>query len=126
MIGYFGDISFKVSSDKVLTFKDLSKELKNRYVEHSVLNSKPILEYTGRDLETISLSIDFLASFGVHPLKEYGKLEKMFMKGESYSLYIGNKNMGKFVIESMSISYKEIDNKGNILKITAGINLKGA
>lgn len=50
----------------------------------------------------------------------------MFMKGESYSLYIGNKNMGKFVIESMSISYKEIDNKGNILKITAGINLKGA
>lgn len=67
MIGYFGDISFKVSSDKVLTFKDLSKELKNRYVEHSVLNSKPILEYTGRDLETISLSIDFLASFGVPP-----------------------------------------------------------
>ena len=75
-LGSWGkDLVFSVSSDKVLTFKKLNREVSSRWASHTPTFGKPKREFLGADLETITLDITLNAFLGVNITKTIKKLE---------------------------------------------------
>lgn len=102
VLGAFGSLPFVCSYGKVLTFHDLSRENAVRFAKHDVLGQKPILEFIGPELSTVSLSIRFDTSLGVPPLVGLKHIKAMMDNGMHKSLVIGGEYIGRFVIESIS------------------------
>ncbi|WP_265822498.1 phage tail protein [Geovibrio ferrireducens] len=123
-LGSFGSIVFEVSSSAVRTFDNLSRELSAKFVEHDVLNSKPVLQHVGTALTTISFTMYFNAFNGVNPEKELAALEAILNTGTEQPLFIGSKNFGKFVLEKISESRKVVGGKGELLTAEAAVTLK--
>ena len=44
-IGQFGEISFEVSSDKILTFEDFKRESESNFTNHNLIAQKPRTEF---------------------------------------------------------------------------------
>lgn len=123
MIGSYGDIVFTVSSDKILTFDGLEKDLSARYARHEIHLNKPILEFIGESLAEIKLSIKLDTNLGINPIKQLEKLETSIKNGERKVLMIGTNFIGYFAIEKISEKFRRVDNIGNILAIDIDINL---
>ena len=70
-IGTLGGISFHVSAwNDVYTFDEFSRSAKTRTASHEVIGQKPLTEYLGPDLQTLTLKIKLHASRGVKPRNE--------------------------------------------------------
>jgi len=125
-IGSLGDISFEVSDKKVFAFEDLKREGKMRYATHEVIGQKPILELVGPELEQISFKINLSVSLGINPEREMQKLRDKRDAGEVMSFVLGPKVVGKnkWVIENISETQSNIDNRGNAFTIAADITIK--
>ena len=57
MQGLYGLFPFTVSDSEVCTFRDLKKSRELVYAEHKTLDGLSRLQYTGRNLDTVSLTI---------------------------------------------------------------------
>lgn len=126
MIGSFGDIIFSVSRETAKTFKDLSRSESGRYATHDIHLKKPKLEFLGPGLSSVSFKMEFDASRGVNPQKETDKLIRMQRNGE-YGLFIlGGKRMGMghFVLKGVSVDFKRVDNRGNLLSASVDVTLE--
>lgn len=106
VIGAFGDLVFEVSALKVLTFDGFKREVKAKYAEHSIIGRPAVLEFVGRELEEISLTIKLISGLGVNPAEVALGLREMCQSGESNFLIIGNTVYGEneFVITDVSES----------------------
>ena len=86
-LGSWGkDLVFSVSSDKVLTFKKLGREISSRWASHTPTFGKPKREFLGADLETITLDITLNAFLGVNITKTIKKLESALKIGRINSI----------------------------------------
>lgn len=115
MIGCFGDLTFSVSSDYVLTFDNFQYNVKGRYARHELINSVPILEFSGADTEKITLDVLLTATLGVNPTEEIARVQNLCSDGTAEYLIIANMviGFGRWVItdvQTKSISY---DGRGN-------------
>lgn len=126
MIGSFGDVIFYVSRDSARTLKDLVRSEGGRYATHDIHLKKPKLEFLGPGLSDMSFKMEFHASRGMNPIKETDKLIRMQRDGEYHFFILGNKRFGMkyFVLKSVSIDFKVIDNKGVVLLAEADIKLE--
>jgi len=122
MIGSLGTVVFEVSSDYIKTFEDFSREAHARYAKHEVLGIKPIKQFLGPELDKIKLKINLSAAHGINPTQEINSLRYYMLKGKALPLMIGNKNLGKFTIETLNEGWTVVDNKGNL--ITAEIEIE--
>jgi len=122
MIGSFGSVIFEVSREKIFTFDNFKRVKKANFAQHKIINHKPILEYTGSDLDSIDFTIHLNINIGISPKEELKKLSDIIDSGEEKKLIIGNDIAGKFVLTQISEDHKFIDNKGRIL--IADITLK--
>lgn len=124
-LGYFGGLVFEVSDKKILTFNEFTRENSERWTEHEIDGHKPIPEYLGPGLDTISFTVEFNAYLGVNPLEEMDKLVRLSRNGEAHRLMIGKKGFGynKWYITSVSQAVEEVDHMGRILSITTNIEL---
>lgn len=121
MIGTLGGILFQVSTSKVLTFENLTRNGGAQYQKHEVILSKAKLEFLRPELDTISLPIRLDRFLGVQPLTEINKVRLYMNNGARLPLIIGGRFYGYWVVEKMSELWKNMDNLGNI--IVAEINL---
>lgn len=126
MIGSFGDVVFLVSREAARTIKDLSRSEGGRYATHDIHLKKPKLEFLGPGLSQMSFKMEFDASRGMHPIQETDKLIRMQRDGEYHFFILGNKRFGMkyFVLKSVSINFKAIDNKGVVLSAEADVSLE--
>ena len=102
VIGSLGQLPFVCSQKKVLTFSELSKESSVRWAKHDVIGKKPVLEYVGPDLSTISITIRFDSFLGVPPIVGLNRLKRMMENRQYKTLIIGGECLGRYVIESIS------------------------
>lgn len=123
MIGNLGSLSFICSSDKVLTFQELSRSHETRWAKHEVIGKKPKLEWVGEGLSSVDLSIRFDSSLGVSPAKSMKKLKDMMENRLYKTLVIGGEYLGKYVIESVEEERKIHDGRGVCMIATANIKL---
>ncbi|ABO49752.1 conserved hypothetical protein [Desulforamulus reducens MI-1] len=126
MIGVFGDVVFEVSSRRIRTFDDFSRSITSRWEDHNIVGRKPMPEFVGPTLDTVSFSMRFDAHFGVNPRSEMDKLLIMCRSGEAETLIIGGKPLGvyKWVITDVKQSWSVVDNKGNVIIGVVDVTLK--
>lgn len=126
LIGTWGKITFAVSRKKIKTFDDLKWDFSAKYATHDRHLKKPLLEFTGTDIENISFTMFFSVFLGVNPMTEILKLRKAVERGEVNRLIIGSKayGSGKWVITKISNTMERYDNHGNLLAAKANITMQ--
>lgn len=124
VLGTLGSLPFVCAYGYVLTFSDLSREHSTRWAEHEVIGKKPVLEYVGENLATVSLKIRFDTSLGVPPLVGLLRLKKMRENKLYKTLIIGGEYLGRFVIESVSEERKFHTGAGVCMIAEATVSLK--
>ena len=126
-LGTLGDISFRVSAwNDIYTFDDLTRGAKSRMASHEIIGQKPLTEYLGADLQTLSFKINLHTARGVKPLEEVERLIEYCESGKVLTFTVGGQKVGKnkWLIESVSEAVKYYDNNGNILATDVDLALK--
>lgn len=116
-------ITFEVSSKKTLTFDKFKRTVSSRWKAHNIIGQKPKGEFTGPDTSGITMEVVLSAERGVKPRSTLDKLEKACENGTVNYLYVGGKKVGanKMCLESISESWDEIWNKGELVKATVSL-----
>ena len=124
VVGSLGQLPFVCSRDFVLTPNSLSRDHAARWARHDIIGKKPILEYIGPDLSTVSLSIRFDMSLGVPPALALLRLKKMLDNKKYKTLIIGGEHLGRYVIKSISETRKHHAGAGVCIVAEATIELE--
>lgn len=124
-VGNWGKtITFVVNSKKVLTFKKMTRTVSARWTAHDIVGKKPKYEFTGPEASKVEISDVLLSAYhGIKPRTMIEKLEKAIEEGKVDYLYIGGKKIGKnkMKLESMSETWDEIWNKGELVRATVDL-----
>lgn len=126
MIGYFGDIVFETSDKKILTFSEFKHDSAGRWEKHAVVGEKPVSEFVGPDLDSITFTIALNGSNGVKPLDEIYKWHDMVNEGYADVLVIGNKILGsdKWVVKQISGTWNTVFNHGELYSASIDVTLE--
>lgn len=126
MIGALGDVTFEVSISKVFTFDNLNFSHSAKYTEHSIHNRKGVLEFTGINASSASLTIKLDAHLGITPEYELDRLHELLENHTAIPFILDGKIQGwsRWVIESLEESHKIIDNTGALISAEVNIKLK--
>lgn len=111
-IGSLGQLPFICSPKKVQTFSQLSRSNKVKWAKHEVIGKKPVMEYIGEDLRTVSMTICFDSNFTQPPTEGIDRLNRMLENKLYKTLIIGGEYLGRYVIESVEETRKHHDGKG--------------
>lgn len=123
-VGNWGEtIWFEVSSKKQLTFRNFTKTHSARWKDHEIIGHKPLSEFAGPDLVSVTMSCVFSAAMKVNPRKTMLKLEKALAKGKVDYLYVKDRKVGsnKMKLVSMSEAYDVVLINGAIAKATVDL-----
>lgn len=132
MIGAIGTkemddiILFEVSDQKTLTFESFARTNKVRYAKHDLHLQKPLPEFTGPELDNITLRIILKAEFGVNPRAEMDKLIYIQRDGITISIIIGTGGFGyyRWTIQDLSMVWERMDNKGILMAASCDLTLQ--
>ena len=124
MQGLYGLFPFTVSDSEVCTFRDLKKSRELVYAEHKTLDGLSRLQYTGRNLDTVSLTIQ-IVPLGVKSTVDLRilALEAMSLLATELPLVIGLKYYGMFALKSYEIQRKTV-HYGVCLSAEVTLNLQ--
>lgn len=126
MIGSLGNIAFVVTQKTVRTFTDFQRTASGRWAQHERLGQKPLSQFLGPGLDTVSFSMLFDASYGIKPRKEMDNLTRLERSGRAMALTIGGEAVGVslWVITSLSQSWDVVEGHGKVMRGTAKITLQ--
>lgn len=126
MIGYFGDIIFETSDSKILNFSGFKRDVKGRWSKHEVIGVKPISEFNGPDLDTISFTINLNGNNGVKPRDEMERWNQYVSQGIADVLIIGGKPIGnsKWDVQSVSEAWNTVFNQGELFSGNIDVTLE--
>ena len=114
MIGYYADVPFEVSSDKVQTIKDFVRTTTSRWNEQAVNLNKPVKSFAGPGLDNLSFSITLSMGLGVKPEEVMNKFINYCRNGEAHIFSIGGRPLGidRWVVDDVGQAYNYILNNG--------------
>lgn len=126
MIGLLGSLRFRVNDNKVFTFNNMKREVSASWNTMERIGQKPISEFSGPNLQTISLDITLDASLGVRPRQLLEILERMTETGQANELVIGRKMVGKnkWVITKCSQAWDVILRGGELYRANVSLSLQ--
>lgn len=126
MIASLGDIVFQVSTDKTKTFDELERTASARLASHDVIGGKPYTEFVGPGCETITFEMILSVSLKIEPEEEIKDLRKLRDTGEAVLFVLDGvpQGDGMWVVESITESYRYVDNRGRPGVILASVGLR--
>ena len=132
MIGAIGSkalddvIVFEVSDKRILTFDGFKRSNKINLAKNNVLMKKPVSEYVGQELDTISFTVFFKAQLGTDPREEVDKLIYLNRDGAVVTLVIWGKAFGtyRWVITALDMEWDKINKSGYCGDIKCQITLE--
>lgn len=115
-IAKWGDITFSVSSDKQLTFRNMKRESKGRWASHNIIGKRPKTEFLGPDMDEITMEVILDAEYGVKPRSQMYNFRSACKSGEVNYLYVGGKKVcvNKLAISAVSEAWEQIWSKGEL------------
>lgn len=126
--GTLGDgdtkVTFEVSADLVRTWTDLKRSGGARWATHEVFAGKPVKEFIGPGLDTISMSVRLDADRGVKPRDELRNLRSLRDTGAVNQLVIGGELAGDYVLRELSEDLRRFDAKGALLVAIVELSLE--
>ncbi|MBQ2615285.1 MAG: phage tail protein [Synergistaceae bacterium] len=129
MIGTLGSVVFEVSTEgDVRTFRDLKKSDSASYTEHKILGRKGLLEFTGTNASTCSLTIRLTRGMGftIDPVREINALYGHMRQADALPFVVGGNVIGEglWVIEGIDTDYKIIGAAGQVMDIEISLKLR--
>ena len=126
MLAQLGDYTFEASAQNVNTFTDLKFTNSAAYSEHKILGRKGLLEFTGLNASSCSLSIHLESSFTDKLEDTISYFYEAMNDGLALAFVIGGQVMGEglWVIESLNESYPRISSRGEFFTADLSLNLK--
>lgn len=124
-IGSYGNTTFTVTENNVLTPEKLEVEIGNRIEKHDRLNAVDISEFKKRELKKITLPIKLIYTL-CNVKKAIRILTEATEKGEHYPLIIGSEQIGEhnFILTRFNYSVVQSDGSGSPLVVTCSLNLE--
>lgn len=124
-IGYLGEIMFRTSDKKVLSFRDFKLNASGSWGEHKRNGKKSEWEFLGPNSGKVSLTIVLDANFGVKPRTVLEKLIGYAEGGKISTLVIGGKKVGsKWRVTAVSSTWGHIMSGGELVKASAVLTLE--
>lgn len=124
MLASYGKITFKVTEDEIKIFNNFTISRKARYVAHERINNKPLLQFMGLESDSISFNMQLVQDITGNVSDDLKSLQDMFKKAEAHPLFLGQKKLGSFVMESISEAYSVMDNFGNLEIVNVSLSLR--
>lgn len=117
-IGTLGDVVFETSSARIRTFRDYKRSSAARLASHEIIGQKPVTEYLGPGVDSITFSMTLSVYCGVNPQKETEKLRKMMQEGQYVDFIIAGAPVSKnlWIIDSINETVTAFDGFGNIIR----------
>lgn len=124
--GWGMQIRFQVNADRIMTFRNPSRDVGARWAEHTMLNGKPRLEYQGPELGTFTCEVVLSAEHGVKPRDTLELLEEYVESGREEILWIGTRKIGQntMALVNMSETWDRIMNQGELVQCTLNLTFK--
>ena len=122
----WGSITFSVNSKKALSFSDMERSYSARWEAHDIIGKRPKMEFMGPDMDEITLTVVLDAQLGIKPRATMKKFREAAKKGTVSHFYVGGRKVAKhkFYIGSGTEHWKEVWNKGELVRATAEITFK--
>ena len=126
VIGAYGGLVFEVSALKILTFDGYKRTVKAKYASHEIIGRPAVLEFVGRELEEITLTIKTMSHLGVTPEEVALTLRDMCQRGEPNYLIIGETvySENEMVIEDVTETVQYWSGGGNVLANQLDVTFK--
>ena len=122
-IGAYGDIVFEVSEYWIQTFDRLRQTKRGRYSTLNVANHEQLLQYDGRELQTLSFTVRLHHRF-CDPQDQLRQLIKMVDWHMAYPLIIGGWPIGEFVLEEVGSDWKRVADNGVLMYAEGDLYLR--
>ncbi len=125
-VGYFGGIVFSVSSKRIKTLRDLSRNGSADIQSHKRHLNADLPEFVGRGLESISFNIRLSKYLGVsNPQTDLNTLISYEQNGTPKSLVLGTTKFGsnKWLISKHKVTYEHYDESGNPVTFDVSLTL---
>lgn len=126
MIGYYGEIIFETSDKRILNFTGLKIDTAARFATHEIIGKKPVTEFIGPGLMTLSFTIDLNGNYGVKPRDEMEKWREFAETGVAEIWVIGGMPIGEnlWVVKSVSEAWNTIFNGGELFSGKLDISME--
>lgn len=109
--GVLGKFPFSVTEIEICTFRDLTRNREYSYAEHKVVSGLPKLQHTGRNLDTVELTVILFPLTPASTVKlRLAALEKLTKDGDDLPLVLGLQYMGRFVLKSQKVTHRIMHN----------------
>ena len=118
-------ITFSCSSKKAMIFREMEQEEEARWTKHERYLKKPLLQFLGRDAQTLTLDVIVDARHGVSPRKTIDAIRKHMETGKPEYFVMKGKKVcqGKVVITKMTSTWDEVWNRGELVRATVSLEL---
>lgn len=123
-IGYMGSLPFIVSSHYLRTPANYQTEAGSRWQDHDIIYHKPVSEFIGPKLRTITFDFILTASHNIAIKKDLATMKEMCENGTVFPLIIGMRPVSQnyWRLDSMSVSDTFFSSVGAL--IWAKVNVK--
>ncbi len=122
-IGCLGSTVFNVSKEQIKTFTKFTRQGGVNYQKHSRHLQKEFPEFTGIELESVSLNMVLSSFLGASPKAEESALYSHMYAGAVLPLVIGGTYYGNFVIQKLKSTGEHTDAAGNFLTVNMSVTL---
>ena len=122
----WGNIKFKVNSERIFTFRDMERSYSGRWGMHDIIGRRPKPEFLGADMDEITIEVICDAEWGVKPRETMKKFRQAAKQGKVAYFYIKGKKVvdRKMYIASGTESWKEIWNKGELVRSSVSLTFR--
>jgi Phage P2 GpU. len=127
MIGWFGsDVIFETSDTRILTFTGLKIDSAARFGSHEIIGKKPVTEYIGPGLMSLTFTVTLNGNLGVKPKDEMLLWLAMADSGQVEYLVLGGDVLGDnaWCVKSVSEAWDTIFNLGELFSGKIDVTLE--
>lgn len=116
---------FSVSANVTETLSNLKQSGSARYGKHQRHCADTLLEYVGRDPDSISFDMRLAARLGADVEGEIEKIVNAEQSGEALKFVLGKRTIGryKWVIVKHTVTYKQTDRESALVLADVSISL---
>jgi len=130
IVGLYGNgqIVFGLAANQGFLIGELEESSKAKYVEHEILNSKPITEFVGLENDEASFSMNFIAGHTTAPMVAIPLLKGFLSRAQAYPLIVGGRPIGsftsQFVLTEVTSTYEHTNGMGIVTVASIDVSLK--
>jgi len=126
MFGSWGPIVFQMSSRCIYSFSNMQRTVGYRHPSMEIVGGKPASQYTGEELEEVTLELHFAAELGHNPRVEVDRLESLARKGYTAPLIFGGRPVGRneFEITKLPQEWLRFDHWGKLKELKGTVTFQ--